>query len=141
MIGAPSNRKRTRALERIVFWSFRLATYFVLACATYFFLNIGIKGGRTVYTKSAPFINVKFLTQWPQTLYVFDYHGQKLELSDREFRQWKLTHHEDVDAASIAYSAGGIWPCIVGTAILVIGSMTLALIVGISSAIYLSEYS
>ena len=42
---------------------------------------------------------------------------------------------------TVAYSAGGIWPCIVGTALLVIGSMVVALLIGISSAIYLSEYS
>src|SRR5437899_11055028 len=47
----------------------------------------------------------------------------------------------DVDLTSVSYSAGGIWPCIVGTALLVIGSMTLALFIGISCAIYLSEYS
>jgi phosphate transport system permease protein len=44
------------------FWSFRLATYFILACATYIFLDIGIKGGRTVFRSSPPFINVPFLT-------------------------------------------------------------------------------
>ncbi len=124
-----------------MFLAFRLATYFVLACATYIFLDIAIKGGRTVFTKTAPFVNVKFLTEWPQTLYVFDYHGKKMELSDQEFRAWKTTHPGDVDVTTIAYSAGGIWPCIVGTALLVIGSMALALFVGISSAIYLSEYS
>jgi phosphate transport system permease protein len=141
MIAAPSNRRGTRALEHFVFWSFRLATYAILAAATYIFLDIAIKGGRTVFTRTAPFINVKFLSENPQTLYVFDYHGQKMELSDREFREWKTTHNEDVDPTSIAYSAGGIWPCIVGTALLVIGSMVLALVIGISSAIYLSEYS
>jgi phosphate transport system permease protein len=69
-----------------MFWTFRLATYFVLACATYIFLDIAIKGSRTVFTNHAPFINVKFLTEPPQTLYVFDYQGKKMELSDREFR-------------------------------------------------------
>src|SRR5437879_4351361 len=64
-----------------------------------------------------------------------------MELSDREFREWKTTHKEDVDVTSVSYSAGGIWPCIVGTGLLVIGSMTLALFIGISCAIYLSEYS
>src|ERR1700720_3442809 len=141
MIAAPSNRRRTRLLEGLLFWAFRIGTYFVLLCATYIFLDIGIKGGRTVFTRTAPFVNLKFLTEPPQTLYVFDYQGKKMTLSDREFRAWKATHHEDVDATSIAYSAGGIWPCIVGTALLVIGSMTVALIIGISSAIYLSEYS
>ncbi|HEY6111814.1 MAG TPA: phosphate ABC transporter permease PstA [Chthoniobacterales bacterium] len=120
---------------------FRLATYFVLLCASYIFLDIGIKGSRTVFTSRAPFINLKFLSQPPQTLYVFDYNGQKMELSDREFRDWKTTHPENVDVTSVSYSAGGIWPCIVGTALLVIGSMTLALFIGVCCAIYLSEYS
>ena len=47
-----------------------------------------------------------------------------MTLSDRQFRAWKGEHPGvEVDATSIAYSAGGIWPCIVGTALLVIGSM------------------
>src|ERR1041385_7665794 len=141
MITVSSKQRRSRLFEQIVFCCFRIATYLVLLCATYIFLDITIKGGRTVFTSHAPFVNVKFLAQAPQTLYVFDYHGQKMELSDSEFRQWKTTHQEDVDATSVAYSAGGIWPCIVGTALLVVGSMVLALFIGISAAIYLSEYS
>ena len=47
-----------------------------------------------------------------------------------------ITDHE-----TYSYAAGGIWPQIVGTVLLVIGSMTIALILGILSAIYLSEYS
>src|SRR3984893_4412191 len=132
-----SNRSRVDFFERIMFWAFRLATYLVLAAASYIFLDIAVKGGRTVFTRHAPFINTKFLTEPPQTLYVFDYQGKKMTLSDREFRAWKATHHEDVDATSIAYSAGGILPCIVGTALLVIGSMTVALIIRISSGVYL----
>jgi len=128
-------------LEQLMFWAFRLATYFVLACATYIFLDIGIKGGRTVFTSQAPFVNIDFLSQPPQTLYVFDYNGKKMELSDREFREGKEKHKENVEATSIAYSAGGIWPCIVGTALLVVGSMIVALFIGTSAAIYLSEYS
>ncbi len=128
--------------ERIVFWCFRLATYFVLACATYIFLDIGIKGSRAVFTKRPPFVNLAFLSQAPETLYVFDYEGQKMTMGDRDFRAWKKTHQvDDAEVTSVAYSAGGIWPCIVGTALLVIGSMTFALLVGISSAIYLSEYN
>src|ERR1700745_2383892 len=141
MIAAASNRRRSQCLESALFWAFRIGTYFVLLCATYIFLDIGIKGGRTVFTRTAPFVNLKFLSEPPQTLCVCDYQGKKMELSDREFREWKTTHKEDVDATSVSYSAGGIWPCIVGTALLVIGSMTLALFIGISCAIYLSEYS
>ncbi|HYJ05842.1 MAG TPA: phosphate ABC transporter permease PstA [Chthoniobacterales bacterium] len=137
-----THRRRSRILERGTFWIFRIATYLILAAATYIFLDIGIKGGRTLFTTTPPFINVPFLTEPPQTLYVFDFEGKKMTLSDRQFRQWKVEHPgTEVDATSIAYSAGGIWPCIVGTALLVIGSMILALGIGISSAIYLSEYS
>jgi phosphate transport system permease protein len=141
MIARPSNKRRLSAIEKIAFWGFRIATYLILAAATYIFLDIGIKGGRTVFTSTAPFINLKFLSEPPQTLYVFEHEGKTMQLSDREYRDWKLTHKEDIDVTSISYSAGGIWPCIVGTALLVIGSMTLALFIGISAAIYLSEYS
>src|SRR4029453_12410456 len=141
MIAAPSHRLRSRFFQRLMFWAFRLADFLVLGCATYIFLDIGIKGSRTVFTTRAPFINLKFLTQPPQTLFVFDYDGHKMELSDREFRKWQETHKEDVKATSVPYSPGGIWSCIVGTALLVVGSMILALFIGISAAIYLSEYS
>src|SRR6266481_4074603 len=142
MIAVASNSRRVRRIERVVFWLLRLATYFILACATYIFLDIGIKGGRTVFTNKPPFINLPFLTEPPQTLYVFEFEGKKMALGDREFRQWKTAHPGiEPDASSVAYSAGGIWPCIVGTALLVIGSMVLALVIGISCAIYLSEYS
>jgi phosphate transport system permease protein len=142
MIAVSSNSRRVRRIEGVIFWLLRLATYFILACASYIFLDIGIKGSRTVFTSAPPFINLPFLTEPPQTLYVFDYEGKKMTLSDRQFRDWKTAHAGvEVEASSVAYSAGGIWPCIVGTALLVIGSMTVALIIGISSAIYLSEYS
>lgn len=131
-----------RGLESGLFWLIRLGTYLVLVAAAGIFLEIGIKGARTVFTTSAPFINVEFLTQSPSTLYVFDWQGKKMELSDEKFRAFKKQHHaDDIAAASYAYSAGGIFPCIVGTVLLVLGSMTIALTLGVSSAIYLSEYS
>lgn len=133
---------RSRLYERIAFWIFRIAAYTVVAFASYIFLDIGIKGSRTLFKAEAPFINIDFLTERPQTLYVFDFEGKKMTLGDQDFREWRAAHPEAVvEPQTVAYSAGGIWPCIVGTALLVIGSMALALFVGISSAIYLSEYS
>src|SRR5205085_785668 len=96
---------------------------------------------RALFTTQGPFINVPFFTQGPQTLFVFEYEGKKYTLSDREFRAWKAQHPVEVEATSVAYSAGGVWPCIVGTGLLVVGSMIFALAVGICSAIYLNEYS
>ena len=134
-------RTRQRIFQTTFFWIFRFATYVILAAATYIFLDIGIKGSQTLFSTHAPYINIPFLTQRPQTLYVFEYQGTKYTLSDSEFRVWKTQHPEEVQATTVAYSAGGVWPCIVGTALLVIGSMIVALAVGICSAIYLSEYS
>src|SRR3954454_8232755 len=85
-------RRRGRVLEAITFWLFRLATYLVIAAAAFIFLDIGIKGGRTIFTSTAPFINLSFLSEPPQTLYVFDFEGKKMPLGDREFRQWKTAH-------------------------------------------------
>jgi phosphate transport system permease protein len=137
-----TQQRRTRLTERIAFWSFRLATYFVIACTTYIFLDIGVKGARTVFTTTPPFVNLAFLTEKPETLFVFEYAGQRMSLGDTEFRAWQAQHPTaKVEPATVAYSAGGIWPCIVGTVLLVIGSMLVALFIGISSAIYLSEYS
>ena len=76
MVAASSSARRS-FIQTFMFWAFRLATYFVLACATYIFLDIAIKGSRVVFTNHAPFINVKFLTEPPQTLYVFEYQGRK----------------------------------------------------------------
>src|SRR5438045_7703231 len=93
-------------VERAVFWLFRLATYFVLLAAAVIFLDIGIKGGRTVFTSKPPFINLPFLTEPPQTLYVFEFEGKKMALGDREFRDWKSQHPcLEVEATGIAYSA------------------------------------
>ncbi len=137
-----ANATRSRTAERVTFWLFRIATYFVIVCASYIFLDIAIKGSRTIFTSKPPFVNVAFLSERPQTLYVFEFEGKKLSLGDQDFREWQAAHPAAaVEPQTVAYSAGGIWPCIVGTALLVIGSMTLALLIGISSAIYLSEYS
>ena len=142
MSGLTKQQRRTRLVERIAFWIFRLATYLIVASTSYIFLDIGLKGARTVFTTTPPFVNLPFLTQSPETLYVFDFEGKKESLGDRAFRQWEAEHPAaHVEPTTVAYSAGGIWPCIVGTALLVVGSMLVALLIGISSAIYLSEYS
>ncbi len=128
--------------ERVLSWVIRLGTYFVILVASCIFLNIGIKGAKTVFTARAPFINIPFLMEKPSTLYVFDWEGKSMDLSDAEFRQFKADHHvTDIEAKSYPYSAGGIFPCIVGTVFLVVGSMSIALFLGVCSAIYLSEYS
>ncbi len=132
-----------RRRENGVFWIFRAATYLILACGAAVFLNIVVKGSRTVFQAEAPFINTTFLTQAPESLYIFEWEGRKREMGDREFRTFKEQHPAAaaVKTESYVYSAGGIWPCIVGTVLLVVGSMSIALALGVCAAIYLNEYA
>ena len=109
-------------------WLLRLATYFVLLCAAFIFVDIGWKGGPVVFQRHAPFINVPFLTESPETLNVFELNGQKATMGDRAFRQYKAAHEAELKGVAVetyVYSAGGIFPNIVGTFLLVIGSISI----------------
>lgn len=137
----PTAAKRT---ERAIWWLLRLATYFVLLCAATIFVDIGWKGGAVVFQGSAPFVNVPFLTEAPETLNVFERDGVKVTMGDREFRAYKIAQPEATAGLKVetyVYSAGGIMPNIVGTFLLVVGSISLALLFGVGSAIFLSEYA
>lgn len=125
-------------------WVLRIATYIVLASATYIFVDIAWKGGREVLRLTPPFVNVPFLTEWPETLHILTFEdGTVKEFGDRAYRAFLSANPgvEPTNHTTYVYAAGGIFPCIVGTVLLVIGSMTIAMILGILSAIYLSEYS
>ncbi len=129
--------------ERAIFWVFRLATYFILLCGATILAHIAFKGAGTVFQSSFPFVNTTFLTAAPESLYIFEWQGEKREMGDREFRAFKETNPAaaNVKTESYVYSAGGIFPCIVGTVLLVLGSMTIALALGVCAAIYLNEYA
>ena len=129
-------------IERIAFNAFRMATYSILVAATLIFGIIFVKGSETIFRREFPFINVTFLTGSPETLHVFEHGGQKHELGDKAFRAYLESHgNPQVADENYVYSAGGIFPCIVGTFFLVVGSMAIALFVGISAAVFLNEYS
>jgi phosphate transport system permease protein len=156
----PFRRKAgTTALqETAVFWTLRIFTYAILAFGIFIFSIIIYKGSPAVFgsfrvDSSVPFIHNDFLFTKPQTLHVFKFNGKTMQMSADDFYAATtapistpsaipaidanvITEHE-----TYSYAAGGIWPQIVGTVLLVIGSMTIALVLGIFSAIYLSEYS
>jgi len=152
-VANPYSAKPTavRSWEKFFFWVFRAATYFVLFCGAVVFGHIVFKGSQTVFQLSPPFVNIPFLTQSPETLNVFEHDGRKVEMGDKEYRAFRQTEETKAKAAGLptpdfkpetyAYSAGGIFPCIVGTVLLVLGSMTIALVLGVASAIYLTEYA
>ena len=132
-----------RRRESAIFWLFRFATYAVLFCGAFVFAQIIWRGAGTVFQARPPFINTSFLTDAPESLYVFEWQGEKREMGFREFQAFKAQNPDvaKVKTDSYAYSAGGIYPCIVGTLLLVVGSMAIALLLGVSAAIYLNEYA
>jgi phosphate transport system permease protein len=145
-----------RRAEGGVSWVFRLATYFILICGLFVFTKIVWEGAPTVVkgfktTENFPYFTNSFLFEAPETLHVFTHEGEKKEMGDTEYRAFREAETAKAAAAglpppkftpsSYVYAAGGIWPCIVGTVLLVVGSMTIALTLGVASAIYLSEYA
>ena len=140
-----------RRLESGTRWMFRIATYVVLLAGFAVFGDILIKGSRTVFQAEFPFVNIAFLTEAPKSLYVFEYEGQKREMAEDDYRTFRESLEAEAAAVgdpvpnlkpkTYVYSAGGIFPNIVGTILLVVGSMTIALVLGVASAIYLNEYA
>ena len=138
-----SQPNAARRFERATFWLFRAATYLVLVCGLSVFATIVFKGAGSLLKPEAPFINTAFFTEAPESLYVFEFDGKKFAQGDREHRAFIAAHPAAAEAKteSYVYAAGGIFPCIVGTALLVVGSMTIALTLGVCAAIYLNEYA
>lgn len=144
----PFQRKRSTSygLQSLCFGLVRLVTYGVLLCAAVIFIDIFYKGISSLLLPNFPYVNWRFFTQFPETLHVFQdpLTHQTREMGEKAFRLYQENLGEKgalIESATYAYAAGGILPCIVGTVLLVIGSMTIALVLGISSAIYLSEFS
>lgn len=144
----PSARHK---FEAALVWVLRVATLIILAAGLVVIGDIVFKGSKTVFQTSFPFINTTFLSEAPETLYVFEHEGQKYELGDGDYRAFLRDLKAEAEAAgeavptikpkSYVYSAGGIFPNIVGTILLVVGAMTIALVLGVASAIYLNEYA
>lgn len=191
-----SNRpSRRKSVESAITLFFRIATYSVILAAGYIFVDIIAHGSKAVFTTQAPFVNMAFLTEKPQTLHVFEpkepyeaiqsnnrrilslkskiaslgknstdslknfeeeigalesanaeldvaRKADRLMYSDNDYRALPETPEKSAYVyATYAYSGGGIGPAIIGTSLLVVGSIAIALTLGVLCAIYLSEYS
>lgn len=121
----------------------RIATYIIIACALFIFSDIFIKGTPTLVKSEAPFINTEFFTESPQILSVWhDTNGNEYSMTQTNFDAWVLENpsKEVIDKHDYTASGGGVLGPLMGTAFLVIICMSIALFIGVSAAIYLSEY-
>ncbi|MDR1498178.1 MAG: phosphate ABC transporter permease PstA [Puniceicoccales bacterium] len=148
---------RGATTEKAVFVLLRTVTLLLLFCGFAVIGRVAIKGTGTVLdaferTDTFPWFTNTFLTRTPETLHVFKEDGQMRTLGDSAFRTHQKAREEDarvrgetptplVVVESHAHAAGGILPCLAGSALLTGGSMLIALLLGVSCAIYLSEYA
>ena len=125
--------------DPVLIQGMRAAAWIILFITAAIFLHIIWKGAPVVFSKDGG----DFLTKLPETLHVIqDKEGQIYEASPTEADAIKEKLGTGLrQEKTISYSGGGILGPIVGTVLLVIGSITVALILGIGSAIYLSEYA
>lgn len=122
---------------------FALFTYVVLACTLYIFWDITKKGAPVLFGGET-LVNMEFLTEMPETLVVFkDGEGEEVKMGSTEFLAWEKENPDAVvnDKHTHSYSGGGILGPLVGTALLVLVCMVVALLVGVSAAVYLNEYA
>jgi phosphate transport system permease protein len=121
-----------------------VVTYLIVAIAALLFGKIIIDGAPVLFKAEAPFVDFEFLTAKNETLHVFDdAQGTRHQLPASKYSAY-LAQHEGAtvyNEQTYSYSGGGIAGPIAGTALLTIGSMILALLFGVSAAIYLSEYA
>ncbi|MGC6426979.1 MAG: phosphate ABC transporter permease PstA [Akkermansiaceae bacterium] len=123
---------------------FAAATYFLLTCAVWIFCKIAFAGVPVLFDSEDSFINWDFLTKSPETLVVFENEaGDKVKMDQSDFTDWKKENPDAVinNEKGLAYTGGGILGPLVGTALLVVVCMVVALIVGIAAAIFLNEYA
>ncbi len=147
-------RRQSTAIQRrekVIVFFLRASAWIILLAGATVLGTIAWKGAGTLLQPNFPFINITFLAEAPQTLHVFELDGETVEMSDQDFREFRAKLAEEAaasgesaivpDSTSYVYAAGGIFPNIVGTLLLVAGSMSIALGLGIATAIYLSEYA
>jgi len=128
-----------RRPDTFVIQGMRAAAFIILGVTAAIFLHIIWKGAPVVFGPGGG----KFLTELPQTLHVFtDNAGNVIKVDEEDAAGVKAAFGDTLrDEKTVAYSGGGILGPIVGTVLLVIGSIVVALVLGIGSAIYLSEYA
>jgi phosphate transport system permease protein len=130
--------------DRLVRMLLGATTYFIVLIAALLFAKIIKDGAPVLFTSQAPYVDLGFLLDKNQTLHVFDdAQGVRHQLPASAYNDY-LKQHEGApiyNPQTFSYSGGGIVGPIVGTALLTIGSMILALFFGVCAAIYLSEYA
>jgi phosphate transport system permease protein len=127
---------RIQRRETAARWALRMGSYTVVFLTVSIFLFITFKGLPHA-TKPG------FLTELTSTLHVIESKsGEIIQTGPAQADAMKQKLGDQfVSEKTISYSGGGILGPIVGTALLVLVSVSIALFLGVCCAIYLSEYA
>jgi len=68
-----SNFTKAKLIQGVFFWMFRISTYLIIAAASYLFLKVAYEGSITLFQGKDSLVNWRFLSESPQTLYVFEW--------------------------------------------------------------------
>jgi phosphate transport system permease protein len=133
-----------RGTEATLVWLLRLSTYCSLGIGCAIFGLVFFKGISSLLVPGFPWFDFSFFTEAPESLYVFEWNGEEQVLGASAFDAFIASSGIDVDSLQLkvlSYAAGGILPAIIGTLLLIVGTMLISLLMGTAVAIYLSEYS
>jgi phosphate transport system permease protein len=143
-----SSSSAQRTKDRIGAVIFAALTYVILACTLFIFFDIAKKGLPVLMPvfseEGGEVFNGDFLTRMPETLVDFtDENGKRQSMASSDFTEFTKANPDAVveNKKTNAYSGGGIAGPLVGTALLVLVCMVVALIVGVAAAVYLNEYA
>ena len=139
-----SGGRGRRWRDRLGTGVFAIFTYFILACVFLIIGKITLTGAPVLFQSEAPFLNTEFFSKSPMTLHEFeDGEGNNRRLDHDHFVDFKKNNPNAVIKNEQTHSnaGGGILGPLVGTVLLVVLCMAIALFIGISTAIYLVEYA
>ena len=123
--------------DRLARVGLRFLTYIVIVA---FLLIVG-----RIVVKGVPVLaktGIGFLTKRPTMLVgFFDESGKYHRLTGEEFSEWKAAHPDELifSKQTANYSGGGIFSPLVGTILLTLICMVVAISIGIAAALFLSE--
>lgn len=130
--------------ESMAIWLLRIPSYLIVIVTLLIFGKIACDGIAAIGTNKFPFVNTDILTKNPETLHVVKTaDGEIIRLGSKDFLQWKQGNPDRiiVSEKSYSYSAGGVLGPLVGTGLLVLVAISVSLFIGVSTAVFLSEYS
>lgn len=144
MRGQPIYRRRRSLREKCFVGLLRGCCYGVVGIVAGIVILIVVRGLGGITDAEFPYVKTDFFSEAPMNLYQFRHDGKDYAMEEERFAAYLAENGlgmEELELEVLSYAAGGILPAIVGTLMLVTGTMVITLGLGGAAAVYLSEFS